>query len=194
MTIQLSERAKQLIPLARIMSFSPWKESYSDELIKIFQDADNESRYLTDEDLANLVKLVPSLSPSLEQAQVLRDNASTLVAKAREQVLVHFPQIMELGGALYPPERAEACWRDFWHFLRCITYGVAGAKPQFTSPDGLKNMQLLYQELRVPLDAMIDGLEQLKLFSLQPFSDEEQTQLTLYFDHLITALKQFRTI
>ena len=50
MTIQLSERAKQLIPKARIVSFATWKNLYSDEVIAIFQQADNQSRYLTDED------------------------------------------------------------------------------------------------------------------------------------------------
>ncbi len=53
-------------------------------------------------------------------------------------------------------------------------------------------MKLLYQELRVPLAAMICGLSQLKTVSLQQFSSsEEQELLTLAFDHLITSLKQF---
>jgi allophycocyanin-B len=52
-------------------------------------------------------------------------------------------------------------------------------------------MQLLYQELQVPLDAMICGLEQLKIYSLQQFPSEDQQELTPYFDHLIHHLKQF---
>jgi allophycocyanin-B len=45
--------------------------------------------------------------------------------------------------------------------------------------------------LQVPLSAMIYGLEQLKMVSLQQFSKEEKNVLCLYFDHLISALKQF---
>ena len=191
MIMQLSERAKQLIPQARIVSFATWKNLYSDEVIAIFQEADNQSRYLTDEDLERLKNLAPNLSLMLEKARLLREQAPNLVADARKKVLADFPNITELGNDLYPPERAEACWRDFWHFLRCITYGIAANTPQFTSEEGLKNMELLYQELRVPLSAMLCGLEELKTVSLQQFNFEDRDLLSLYFDHLITGLKKF---
>ncbi|MEG4344278.1 phycobilisome protein [Microcoleus sp. A003_D6] len=189
--MQLSERAKQLIPQARIVSFATWKNLYSDEIIAIFQEADNQSRYLTDEDLERIKNLAPNLSLMLEKARLLRDRAPNLVADARKKVLADFPNITEPGNDLYPPERAEACWRDFWQFLRCITYGIAGNSPQFTSQEGLKNMELLYQELRVPVSAMLCGLEQLKTVSLQQFNFEDRNLLSLYFDHLITGLKKF---
>ncbi len=191
MTMQLSERAKQLIPQARIVSFATWKNLYSDEVIAIFQEADNQSRYLTDEDLERLKNLEPNLSLMLDKARLLREQAPNLVADARKKVLADFPNITELGNHLYPPKRAEACWRDFWHFLRCITYGIAGNSPQFTSQEGLKNMELLYQELRVPVAAMLCGLEELKTVSLQQFNFEDRDLLSLFFDHLITGLKTF---
>ncbi len=189
--MQLSERAKQLIPQARIVSFASWKNLHSDEVIAIFQKADDQGRYLTDEELFRLEQLIPDSSATLKQVRLLREEAANLVTQSREKVLANFPKITEPGHDLYPPERAQACWRDFWHFLRCITYGIAGKNTQFTSPEGLKNMQLLYQELQVPLDAMIYGLEQLKTASLEQFSSQEQDLLALYFDHLINALKQF---
>ncbi|MEG4517651.1 MULTISPECIES: phycobilisome protein [unclassified Microcoleus] len=189
--MQLSERAKQLIPQARIVSFATWKNLYSEEVIAIFQDADNQSRYLTDEDLERIENLHPHLSLMLEKARLLRDQAPDIVAEARKKVLADFPDITEPGNDLYPPERAEACWRDFWQFLRCITYGIAGNRPQFTSPEGLKNMELLYQELRVPVSAMLCGLEQLKKVSLQHFNSEDRDLLSLSFDHLISGLKTF---
>jgi allophycocyanin-B len=191
MTIQLSERAKQLIPKARIVSFANWKDLYSDEVIAIFQEADEQGRYLTDEDLERLKNLVPDISLNLEYSRALREQAPNLVADVRKKVLANFPSITDPGNDLYPPERAEACWRDFWHFLRCITYGIAGKSLQFTSQEGFNNMQLLYEELRVPLKAMVCGLEELKNFSLQQFDSQEHDLLGLYFDHLITALKEF---
>ncbi|MEG4088360.1 phycobilisome protein [Microcoleus sp. Pol12B4] len=189
--MQLSERAKQLIPQARIVSFATWKNLYSEEVIAIFQDADNQSRYLTNEDLERIKNLHPHLSLMLEKARLLREQAPNIVADARKKVLADFPDITEPGNDLYPPERAEACWRDFWQFLRCITYGIAGNSPQFTSQEGLRNMELLYQELRVPVSAMLCGLEQLKKVSLQQFDSEERDLLSLSFDHLITGLKNF---
>ncbi len=87
MTMQLTERAKELIPKARIVSFTPWKNSFSSEIIVIFQQADNEGRYLTDEDLERIKNLASNTSLMLEPARLLRDQASNLVANAREKVL-----------------------------------------------------------------------------------------------------------
>lgn len=189
--MQLSERAKQLIPKARIVSFATWTNLYPDEVIAIFQKADDESRYLTDEDLDNIKNLVPDTSLMLEQARLLREQAPHLVSNAREKVLADFPNIAEPGNDLYPPERAAACWRDFWHFLRSVSYSIAAKNLEFTSQAGLENMELLYQELRVPVAAMLCGLEQLKTVSLQQFSSEEQYLSGLAFDNLIAGLRQF---
>ncbi|MDJ0728182.1 MAG: phycobilisome protein, partial [Prochloraceae cyanobacterium] len=88
--------------------------------------------------------------------------------------------------------RAEACWRDFWQFLRCITYGIAGANLNYLAAEGLENMELLYQELKVPLLAMVTGLENLKYFSLQEFPTTERVAIAPYFDKLIAEMKQFK--
>lgn len=187
----ISERAKQLIPKARIVSFATWKGCHSESTIQIFQQADEQGRYLNDEDLGQIKTLSPETSAAVEIAKLLREKAPLIVEQARAQVLANYPNITEPGGELYPPVRAEACWRDFWHFLRCITYGIAGNSPEFTSQTGLENMRLLYEELRVPLPAMICGLENLKIYSLQLFNHQEQELIAPYFDHLINQLKQF---
>jgi hypothetical protein len=192
MSSQLSERAKQLIPKARLVSFASWQGLYPDEVIRIFQQADDEGRYLTDEDLETIKTLAPATSSSVERARFLREQAADIVAQAREQVLATYPNITAPGGELHPPERAAACWRDFWHFLRCITYGIAGNNAQFTSQEGLENMRLLYQELRVPLAAMICGLENLKLYSLERFDASEGELLIPYFDRLTNSLRRFQ--
>jgi allophycocyanin-B len=192
--MQLSDRARQLIPKARIVSFATWSNDYPAEVIAIFQKADDEGRYLTDEDLEQIKTLSPSLSSSLEKARLLREKATDIVGEARKKLLEQFPNIDRPGGDLYPPERAEACWRDFWHFLRCITYGIAGKTTQFTSQEGLNNMQLLYEELRVPLEAMVFGLENLKFFGLKEFQEQEQEELKPYFNHLIANMKQFQAV
>ena len=54
-------------------------------------------------------------------------------------------------------------------------------------------MEQLYQELQVPLDAMILGLEQLKVFGLKHFNTAEQKTLEPYFDRLIESMGQFST-
>jgi hypothetical protein len=190
MSFELSPTARELIQKARIVSFATWKKQYSTPCISLFQAADDEGRYLTDTDLAQ-IESEAGQSGSVQFAQSLREQASTLVEMARQQVLLQFPDITALGGGLYPAARAEACWRDFWHFLRCITYGIAAQRTDYTSAEGLHFMQLLYQELNVPLDAMLVGLEALKVKSLQQFPDPAQPMIAPYFDHLIACLSQF---
>ncbi|MGF1491750.1 MAG: phycobilisome protein [Microcoleaceae cyanobacterium] len=197
----LTERAKTLIPKARIVSFEQWKGFYPNDIIARFQAADDESRYLTNQDLESLHQAVAA-SPELQQvtssaqidlAQRLRDQADTTVSQAREKVLAQYPGITEPGGDLYPEIRAKACWRDFWQFLRCVTYGIAAGQAQYTSAEGLHYMELLYQELKVPLQAMVSGIENLKTFSLQSLPTEQQQLNAPYFDHLISQLRQFNS-
>ena len=191
MTTQLNETVKQLIAKSRIVSFANWHNSHATEAIQLFQNADNEGRYLTDADLDRIQILSPDTSEFHNTVRFLRDNAALIVAEARANVLATYPDITQPGGGLYPEIRAEACWRDFWHFLRCMTYGIAGKNPQYSSSEGLHYMNLLYQELQVPLEAMVLGLEGIKTSSLKRLSDREQETLSPYFDHLIAQLKAF---
>jgi Phycobilisome protein len=185
MTFQLSDRAKELIPKARIVSFTAWNQLYPIDTIARLQAADDAGKYLTDEELAVLN------ADETNSAKVLRDRADEIVTAARQQVLTQFPGITEPGGDLYPEIRAQSCWRDFWHFLRCVTYGIAGRNSQFLSTEGLHYMNLLYQELHVPLAAMVVGLEALKTESLTRIESEKSEEIALYFDRLIDRMKEF---
>lgn len=187
MTFQLSDRAKELIPKARIVSFVQWSAHYPPELLARFQTADDAGHYLDDADLAAIAAHGSDAS-ALKLAKQLRDAASELISQARVDVLRAFPGITESGGELYPPERAQACWRDFWHFLRCVTYGIAAGQAEFTSPEGLHYMNLLYQELKVPLPAMVHGLNALKQISIERFGNNS---IDRCFNHLIEKLEQF---
>ena len=178
----LSDKVKELIEKSRIVSFD-WQ--YPSEVIDIFQQADDARRFLTDEEIDRIQAITPNLSEGLARGKVLRDNANEIVSSARKVVLTTYPHLTEPGGGLYPPMRAEACWRDFWHFTRCISYGVSGRSLNYTSDRGLGYMEQLYRELQVPLDAMILGLEQLKVFSLKKFEPSVQKELEPYFDRLI---------
>ena len=198
----LSDRAKQLIPKARIVSFDTWSDVPPD-IIASFQIADDEKRYLTDEELARAKQIKPLASATeavtlssvglsaSEVVKTLRDQAADIVDEARAVVLTTFPNILEPGGGLYPPVRAEACWRDFWQFLRCITYGIAAQQHHYTGTAGLEAMEQLYAELQVPLPAMVSGLIGVKRASLKRFPVETYPALSPYFDHLIARLSTF---
>jgi hypothetical protein len=190
--LPLSSEVQVLIQKARIVSFATWQDTHPAQALQVFQAADDERQYLTDQDLTQIEQLTPSTTSLGAITQHLRDCAADIVDEARVIVLETFPDITQPGGGLYPPLRAEACWRDFWHFLRCITYGIAGQHTDYTSAQGLGYMQQLYQALQVPLDAMVVGLEGIKIASLKRVEPERQTELVPYFDHLISALSNFR--
>jgi len=190
--MELSESVKELIRKARIVSFATWNETHPPEAIQRFQAADDEGRYLTEADAAALRQLAPESAALVPVALQLRDRVSDIVDEARSHLLTEFPTITEPGGGLYPPERASACWRDFWHFLRCITYGIAGQHTDYLSPEGLHYMELLYQELRVPLDAMVVGLHGIKTASLNQMDAPTGEAIAPYFDPLIAELAKFR--
>lgn len=194
----LSEQAKELIPQARIVSFEGWP-SLTREGRDRLQTADDNSQYLTDEDLSIVTERVLSKERDAKARSIdtiavvkqLRDQAADIVDEARAGVLESFPGILDPGGGLYPPMRAAACWRDFWQFLRCITYGIAGQQVQYTSAPGLAAMELLYEELKVPLPAMVKGIEGVKMASLRRFDLATQAAIAPYFDHLIAQLSAF---
>lgn len=190
----LSEKVLDLIRKARIVSFASWHDQYSPEVIQRLQVADDERRYLTEEDLQVLRSVSDDAGAIalIDAAQLLGDRASVIVDEARAGVLESFPTITQPGGGLYPPERADACWRDFWQFLRCITYGIAGQRADYTSAEGLHYMNLLYQELQVPLDAMVVGLEGVKASSLSRVDAALNSQVAPCFDQLIEQLRQFQ--
>jgi len=191
MAIELTDSVRDLIQKARIMDFSGWRPRHPPESIDRFQQADDARRYLTDEDLEAIVQLVPKVSGGIEVARLFRDQASEMVDEARSALLLKFPGITEPGGRLYPAERAEACWRDFWHFLRSITYGIAGGQREYTSQLGLHHMDALYREMLVPADAMVAGLENLKVAGLKRLEESDRAAIGPYFDHLIRHLEHF---
>ena len=187
MTSAITPEVKALIEKSQIVSFASWCDLYSPELIERLQQANATRRYLSDEDLSILQQNGVALA-HVTAARYLRDQASTLVDSARADVLAAFPDITAPGGRLFPEIRAEACWRDFWQFLRCVSYGVAAQRADYTDATGLQYMEQLYQALQVPLDAMVHGLHALQLAS----SERVGLDLAPYFGSLIGALSGFQ--
>ena len=188
---QLSDKVRELIKKSRIVSFVNLQEAYPIEVIQCLQAADDQSRYLTDADLQKMQELAPAIAKFVPVVQLLRDRVNDIIDEARAEVLQTFPKITQEGGGLYPAERADACWRDFWHFLRCITYGITEQRTDYLNAEGLQYMNLLYQELQVPLDAMVVGLEGIKNASLKRLESAQKADLAPYFDCLIEQLKMF---
>ncbi len=187
MSTFLTPQIKALIEKSQIVSFSGWRNRYPTDVIAQLEQANLNRQYLSDSDLATLEQAGAAAS-NIAAARLLRDHASALVDQARADVLETFPGITAPNGRLFPELRAEACWRDFWQFLRCVSYGVAAQRTDYTDATGLHYMEQLYQALQVPLDAMVHGLTALSAAS----SARVELDLTPYFDSLISSLSNFQ--
>jgi Phycobilisome protein len=187
----ITDRVKELISKANIVSFESWQTTHPAAAIEIFQAAESARVYLNDADYQQLEILSPQTANLIPVSKLLRDRVVEIVDEARAEVLTQFPQITAPGGGLYPAIRADACWRDFWHYLRTITYGLAGGESEYLSAEGMKYMELLYRELQVPLDAMAVGLAGIKTASLQRIEPSQHEMVAPYFDNLIDRLKSF---
>ena len=183
----LSSRALNLIPKANLLGL-PGDPRLSAEHRSIFADANEQRRHLRANELYKFSGLDGNEADAVGR---LQPKAKLLVDHARRQLLTRQPGLVESGGALYPPYRAEACWRDLWQFQRCIFYGSACGIEDFTSPRGVKAMRLLYKELRVPLKAMVQGLLLLRNETLAACEWQSHPALQGSFSHLIDILSSF---
>ena len=148
--------------------------------------ADKEKRHLTNVEIGHICKF-SGISPC--EISMIRDRSSDLVTAARKKLLKEQPDLVNPGGALYPSQRAEACWRDCWEFLRVINYAYACDKTKFTSTEGMAALRQLYKKVGVPLNGLSTALRHLEILTKEEVESEEgKTQLSNIFGHLLEEL------
>ena len=150
--------------------------------------ADQAQRQLTTDELATICQ-ASGVDASLPSSLIQRSDQ--LVNQARGHLLETQPHLVQPGGALHPPDRAEACWRDCWNFLRVITYAVACNQSCFTNPSGMAALRELYGRMNVPIEGMNIALDQLKVLALEGVSKSNDRQLIdACFQHLRDQLNK----
>ena len=154
----------------------------------ILERADQAQRQLTSDELSTICQ-VSGIDGSLADNLIKRSDH--LVNQARAHLLETQPHLVQPGGALHPEDRAEACWRDCWNFLRVITYAVACNQSCFTNPSGMAALRELYRRMNVPIEGMNIALGQLKEKALEGVSRSNDRQLIRdCFQHLHAELNK----
>ena len=154
----------------------------------ILERADQDQRQLTTAELATICQ-VSGIDQSLPDSLIQRSDQ--LVNQARAHLIETQPDLVQLGGALHPQDRAEACWRDCWNFLRVIIYAVACNQSCFTNPSGMAALRELYIRMNVPIEGMNIALGQLKENALEGVSRSNHRQLIRdCFQHLHAELNK----
>jgi len=189
----MEERLRQLAAKARILGLMH-DQSLPPTIRAIIQQADGEARPLTDDELGAICSIS---KVNAENLQRLQSKTPQIVTSAKSQLLREDPGLVLAGGALYPGARAEACWRDCWHFLRVTIYAVAAGRPMFTHPPGVRGLRDLYQELGVPVSSMALAVGFLKTEAISDYtsySNQKDVSLLgealLHLEQMIQQLNQ----
>tara|TARA_B100002019_G_scaffold17381_1_gene13649 strand:+ start:53 stop:646 length:594 start_codon:yes stop_codon:yes gene_type:complete len=162
-----SDTIRQLAVKAQVLGL-PQQPHLSQSSRELLQQADQERRLLSSSEIQSLCQLSGVMAAPLEQLQA---QAQPLVDQARHDLLEAQPHLVKPGGALYPEHRAEACWRDCFHFLRVCCYAVAVAQPKFTNPQGMAALGELYAALGVPVDGLLLALARLQELATKSYGD-----------------------
>ena len=178
---------KTLVQTAQVQGLS-LNQDLPQATRSILERADQAQRQLSSDELTTICQ-VSGIDISL--ADNLIQRSDQLVNQARAHLIATQPHLVQPGGALHPEDRAEACWRDCWNFLRVITYAVACNQSCFTNPCGMAALRELYRRMNVPIEGMNIALGQLKEKALEGVSRSNDRQLIRdCFQHLHAELNK----
>ena len=178
---------KTLVQTAQVQGLS-LNQDLPQATRSILERADQAQRQLSSDELTTICQ-VSGIDVSL--ADNLIQRSDQLVNQARAHLIATQPHLVQPGGALHPEDRAEACWRDCWNFLRVITYAVACNQSCFTNPSGMAALRELYRRMNVPIEGMNIALGQLKEKALEGVSRSNERQLISdCFQHLRDQLNK----
>ena len=164
---------KTLVQTAQVQGLS-LNQDLPQTTRRILERADQAQRQLTNAELATICQ-ASGIDQSLPGSLIQRSDH--LVNQARAQLFATQPHLVQPGGALHPQDRAEACWRDCWNFLRVVIYAVACNQNCFTNPSGMAALRELYRRMNVPIEGMNIALGQLKELALEGVSRSNDRQL-----------------
>jgi hypothetical protein len=179
-----SPKVRELIKVANIFAL-PKQNRLPEKCTKILESANKSKRLLSRKELNILCKNSHCKAKKLEEMQ---HRLPSLINEAKAILLRKQPEITEKGGSLYPKERAEACWRDCFHFARISIYGTAVGETDITDKEGLKAVHELYSILEVPVDALAICLKELQLKCREIYTERNEREdirlLDGCFNHL----------
>ena len=161
-----AEQIKELAQQSKVCGLSG-DRSIPGQLRDLIDEADQHKRLLSDEEIQlccgwSGVEAAPLIA--------LQGQVSHLVDQSRADLLSEQPELVQPGGKLFPQLRAEACWRDCFHFLRVSIYGSALRRTDATDSDGMRCLAELYALLDVPVPALLLALDRLRVHSVASYS------------------------
>jgi hypothetical protein len=158
-------RIQALVKAARVLGLHK-RDALPDQIRKILAEADQQGRMLEKTEI-ELLCTRSKVDP--DALTVLQSKANALVNQTKQLLITKQPELLAPGGALFPASRADACWRDCYHFLRVSCYAVAVGEPKLTDPKGIQGLQALYEALAVPIPALLFALAELRHLATETY-------------------------
>jgi len=155
---------------------------------KSIVNADAEARYLSPGELDRIKSFVTSGERRLRIAQTLSDSRDRIVKQAGDRLFQKRPDIVSPGGNAYGEQMTASCLRDMDYYLRLVTYGVVAGDATPIEEIGLVGAREMYKSLGTPLDALAQGIRELKEVATGMMSAEDAGEAGAYFDYLIGGL------
>jgi allophycocyanin alpha subunit len=155
---------------------------------KSIVNADAEARYLSPGELDRIKTFVSSGERRLRVAETLTASRERIVKEAGDQLFQRRPDVVSPGGNAYGEEMTASCLRDLDYYLRLITYGIVAGDVTPIEEIGLIGAKEMYKSLGTSLDAMAEGIRQMKNIATSMMSGDDASEAASYFDYVIGGL------
>ncbi|CCH64737.1 Allophycocyanin alpha chain [Richelia intracellularis HM01] len=155
---------------------------------KSIVNADAEARYLSPGELDRIKGFVTGGESRLRIAQSLTDNRERIIKQAGDQLFQRRPDIVSPGGNAYGQEMTATCLRDLDYYLRLVTYGVVSGDVTPIEEIGIVGVREMYKSLGTSIDAVAQGIAEMKNVASSMMSGEDAAEAGSYFDYVIGAM------
>jgi allophycocyanin alpha subunit len=156
---------------------------------KLIVNADAECRYLTSGEMDQIKSFVASSDRRLRLVKALTESRDQIVKQAAKQLFQQRPSLVSPGGNAYGDAKTATCLRDMDYYFRLITYSVAAGETTPIQEIGVIGVRQMYNSLGTPISGVAEGIRAMKAMTSTLMSAEDASEVSGYFDYLITALQ-----
>jgi allophycocyanin alpha subunit len=155
---------------------------------KSIVNADAEARYLSPGELGRIKGFVTSGEQRLRIVQVLSESRERIVKQAGDRLFQKRPDVVSPGGNAYGEQMTATCLRDLDYYLRLVTYGIIAGDVTPIEEIGIVGVREMYKSLGTPIDAVAQGVREMKEAASSLLSAEDAAEASSYFDYVIGAM------
>ncbi|MGF1497817.1 MAG: allophycocyanin subunit alpha [Elainellaceae cyanobacterium] len=156
---------------------------------KSIVNADAEARYLSPGELDRIKNFVSSGERRLRIAETLTGSRERIVKQAGDALFQKRPDVVSPGGNAYGEEMTATCLRDMDYYLRLITYGIVSGDITPIEEIGIVGVREMYKSLGTPIEAVAQGIAEMKNAATSMMSAEDAAEAGSYFDYVIGAMQ-----